>query len=61
MDVRQHFLRDLKEQDLLKIKHLPGDDNDADIFTKNVTQAIFNKHVKTYVGVDAYADMSGDG
>ena len=29
------FLCKLKDQGLLTIKHLPGEDNDADIFTKN--------------------------
>jgi hypothetical protein len=33
MDVRQHYLRELKDEGLLVIKHVPGDDNDADIFT----------------------------
>jgi hypothetical protein len=36
------------------IKHIAGDKNDAKIFTKNVTSAIFNKHVPLYVGTDKY-------
>ena len=36
------------------IKHLAEEQNDADIFTKNVTTAIFNKHVSLYVGTDEY-------
>eukprot|EP00984_Skeletonema_dohrnii_P034690 scaffold33638_cov142-Skeletonema_dohrnii-CCMP3373.AAC.8 len=35
VDVKNHYLRELKEQNLLIIKHVPGDDNDSDIFTKN--------------------------
>ena len=42
VDVRQHFLRQLKEEGLLVIKHINGDDNDAGIFTKNTSAAIFN-------------------
>ncbi|KAL7486991.1 hypothetical protein ACHAW6_012592 [Cyclotella cf. meneghiniana] len=37
MDVCNVFLHELKDQGLLVIKHIPGDTNDADIFTKNVT------------------------
>jgi hypothetical protein len=33
MDVRQHYLRELKDEGLLVIKHLPGEENNADIFT----------------------------
>jgi hypothetical protein len=32
---------------LLVIKHISGDDNEADIFTKNTTTAVFDKHVLT--------------
>jgi hypothetical protein len=61
MDVRQHYLRELKDEGLLVIKHLPGDDNDADIFTKNTTKQIFNKHIVKYVGRDEYLEGSGSG
>jgi hypothetical protein len=54
VDVRNYFLRELKDQGLLVIKHIAGDKNDADIFTKNVTSAIFNRHVPLYVGTDEY-------
>jgi hypothetical protein len=52
--VRNYFLQELKDQGLLVIKHIAGEQNDADIFTKNVTSAIFNKHVPLYVGTDEY-------
>jgi len=54
VDVRNYFLRELKDQGLLVIKHIAGEKNDADIFTKNVTSAIFNRHVPLYVGTDEY-------
>eukprot|EP01082_Thalassiosira_pseudonana_P015113 g13562.t1 g13562 contig82:14183-14878(+) len=57
IDVRMHFLRELKSQGLLVIKHVPGDDNDADIFTKNTTAAVFNKHVRNFVGNDEYVEV----
>jgi hypothetical protein len=44
-DVRNYVLRELKDQGLLVIKHIVGEKNDADIFTKNVTSAVFDRHV----------------
>jgi hypothetical protein len=40
---------------------ISGDDNDADIFTKNTTAAVFNKHVVKLVGNDEYMQDSEDG
>ena len=39
---------------LITCRYVPGPDNDADIFTKNVTAAIFEKHISKFVGVDEY-------
>ena len=52
MDVRNYFLRKLKDQGLVVIKHNPGDANDVDIFTKNVAAATL------YVGMDEYLDRT---
>ena len=57
VDVRNYFLRELKDQGLLVIKHIAGDKNDADIYTKNVTSAIFNRHVPLYIGTDEYVNV----
>jgi hypothetical protein len=54
VDVRNYFLRELKDQGLLVIKHIAGEKNDAEIFTKNITSAIFNRHVPLHVGTDEY-------
>ena len=58
VDVRHHFLRDLKDNGVIIIRHVSGDDNDADIFTKNVTGRIFERHIPMYVGHDEY--IKGD-
>ena len=58
VDVRHHFLRDLKDNGILIIRHVSGDDNDADIFTKNTTGPIFEIHIPRYVGHDEY--IKGD-
>ena len=50
------FLRELKDQGLIVVKYIPGDMNDMDIFTKNVTAEIFNHHIPLYVVMDEYLD-----
>ena len=46
-----------KDQGLLVIRHIARDKNDIDIFTKNVTSAVFNRHVPLYVGIDVYVSV----
>ena len=55
----QLFLACTKDQGLLVIKYVPGHKNDADIFTKNVTSAVFNQHIPLYVGCDEYLKQAG--
>jgi hypothetical protein len=43
------------------IEHVPGSENDPDIFTKNVTTSIFEKHLPLYVGKDEYTKSQTDG
>ena len=52
VDVRNYFLHKLKDQGLLVIRHIAGELNNADIFTKNVTSAIFNRHIPQHIGLD---------
>ena len=49
VDARYHFLRDLKDEGLLIVRHVPGDKNDADIFTKNMT-AYFSEAFANFRG-----------
>ncbi len=61
--MRKYFLRELKDQGLLVIRHISREANDADIFTKNVTSTIFDRHIPLYVGHDEYLrvrDLSGE-
>ena len=46
MEVRIMYLRQLKEQHVLKVIWQPTADNEADIFTKNVDSKTFEKHTK---------------
>ena len=41
---------------MLLIRHVPGDENDVDIFMKNTPAEIFEKHIPKFVGVDEYMD-----
>ena len=52
MDVRNHFLRELKDEGLIMLKHISGDENEADIFTKNTAASVFSRHIPKFVGLD---------
>ena len=52
VDVRNHFLHELKDEGLIVVKHVPGDENEEDIFTKNTTASVLNKHMPKFVGID---------
>ena len=54
VDVRNHFLQELKNLGIIEVRHVPGDENDADIFTKNATRAVFEKPLPKFVGKDEY-------
>jgi Reverse transcriptase (RNA-dependent DNA polymerase) len=59
VDIRQFFLRELKEDGLIVTKWIATDDNSADIFTKNLSGPAFEKHASVYVGVDQYMQHIG--
>ena len=54
VDVRNYFLRELRDEGTIRVSHIPGDENDADIFTKNTETRVFEKHIPMYVGYDEY-------
>ena len=54
MDVRLMFVRELKEAGMLNIKWQSTTSNESDIFTKNVDNTTFEKHVKSLCGRDKY-------
>ena len=54
IDVRQFFLRDLKEDGRIVLKWISTDDNSSDLFTKNLHGPAFEKHAKALVGKDEY-------
>jgi hypothetical protein len=44
IDVRHHFVREIVEEGIVKIIFIKTADNDADLWTKNVTGELFEKH-----------------
>ena len=58
IDVRQVFLRELKEAGVIKVIWVAGCDNDADIFTKNLDGPLFERFAKVFLGVDEYTPKS---
>lgn len=47
------YIRELKEQGLLEILWINGDDNEVNMFTKNVDGSTHNKHCKVYMTTSA--------
>ena len=45
VDVWMFFLWELKEDGMVAFKHIPGPDNEADIFTKSVNAGTLHKHL----------------
>ena len=45
VEVRQFFIRDLREEGVLRVDWIPGTENESDILTKNTTGQVFQKHV----------------
>ncbi len=58
-DVHNYFLRELKDPGLLVMRHILGESNDTEIFTRNITPAIFDRHLPLYVGEDEYTSHQG--
>jgi hypothetical protein len=44
METRQYFMRQLKEENIIKVIWTPGELNISDLYTKNLARADFEKH-----------------
>jgi hypothetical protein len=58
VDVRQCFLRKLKESKIMGIRWIKGLENDADAFTKNLDGPAFEKCIRTLVGLIVHINKS---
>jgi hypothetical protein len=54
LETRQYLLRQLKEENIIKVIWTPGELNSSDFYTKNLARTDFEKHTKAYVGDDKY-------
>jgi hypothetical protein len=54
VETRQYLLRQLKEDNIIKVIWTPGEMNSIDLYTKNLARADFEKHTKAYAGDDTY-------
>ena len=48
-DIKQNFLRELKDNGLLKVEWMSGEDITPDMHTKNVSKILFDKYSKELV------------
>jgi len=48
--VRFAYIRELKEAGILQIKWISGENNCADLFTKNLDKTTFERHAKIFYG-----------
>jgi hypothetical protein len=54
IDTRYYFLRELKEQNIIKTVWLSGLEMPSDLFTKNLARPLFGKHLTVYCDTDEY-------
>jgi len=59
--VRTNFLRELKEQGLLRVEWIPAEENSSDMFTKNLQGPLFEKHASVYVSDMLSTDSQREG
>jgi hypothetical protein len=61
IDVRINFLQELKEEGILVLEWIPGNENASDLFTKNLHGPLFEKHTATFVGQDVQSNTAHGG
>jgi hypothetical protein len=59
IDVRHHFMRELKEDGIMQLKWISTHDNSSDLFTKNLDGPKFDKFTTVYCGEDEYMNGTG--
>ncbi len=57
IDTRYHFVREYIEDGILKVVFVRSENNDADIFTKNLNGETFEKHCKS-IGMKDFHEAS---
>jgi hypothetical protein len=59
VEVRQYFLRELKEPNVVLTMWVPETKMSSALFTRNLERLLFEKHVKVYCGYDEYMRDNG--
>jgi len=54
IDTKQYFIRQLKEDGIIKVRWIPGKIYEADLYTKNLSGPDFRKHTQVFIGEDEY-------
>ena len=49
IDVKHHFVREYIEKELIKIVFVTSEENDTDIWTKNMKQDTYAKHTSKFM------------
>ena len=49
VDIRYHFVQDYIEDGIVKIVFVKSEENDSDIYTKNLGEELFHKHSGKYI------------
>jgi hypothetical protein len=49
VDIRYHFVRDLIEEGIIEISFVKSAENISDVFTKNLGEELFKKHIKKFM------------
>jgi hypothetical protein len=49
VDIRYHFVRDYIEEGTVKIVFVRSEENDSDLYTKNLGEELFKKHSEKYI------------
>ena len=49
VNTRYHFVRELIEEGIMKIEFVKSENNDSDIFTKNLGRELFKKHSEKFM------------
>ena len=50
VDTRYHFIRENVDDGIVKVEFVKSSEHDSDIFTKNVSHEIYEKHAKKFLG-----------
>jgi hypothetical protein len=52
VNTRYHFVRELIEEGIIKIEFVKSENNDSDIFTKNLGKELFKKHSNKFMSIE---------